>query len=54
MKAIKQKGTMAEFQAELAELSLRRVRRMVNGKPVLVTRVDLPDEYPQPVKGDKA
>ncbi len=52
MIAIKQKATRAEFLAELDDLSLRRVRRIVNGKPVIVTLIDLPHEYPrQPAKG---
>ena len=50
MNTPKRKGT----RAELAGLSLRRVRRMVNGKPVLVTLIDLPGEYPEPVKGGEA
>ncbi|MCD6616747.1 hypothetical protein [Aeromonas veronii] len=54
IRAIKRKATRPEFLAELTALSLRRVRRMVNGKPVMVVLIDLPDEYPQPVKGGKA
>ena len=54
MNTPKRKGTLAELVAELAGLSQRRVRRMVNGKPVLVTLIDLPGEYPEPVKGGEA
>ena len=54
MNTPKRKGTRAELVAELAGLSLRRVRRMVNGKPVLVTLIDLQGEYPEPVKGGEA
>lgn len=49
MNTPKRKGTRAELVAELAGLSLRRVRRMVNGKPIMVTLIDLPDEYPEPI-----
>ncbi|MCX7132421.1 hypothetical protein [Aeromonas sp.] len=55
MRTTKQKAS-PEFLAELADLSLRRVRRIVNGKPVMVTLISQPDELPhQPTnKGDKA
>lgn len=54
MRTTKQKSP--EFLAELADLSLRRVRRIVDGKPVIVTLINLPDEYPhKPTnKGGKA
>ena len=55
MRTTKQKAS-PEFLAELADLSLRRVRRIVDGKPVMVTLINLPDEYPhKPTnKGGKA
>lgn len=55
MRTTKQKASPG-FLAELADLSLRRVRRIVDGKPVMVTLINLPDEYPhQPTnKGGKA
>lgn len=56
MNTPKRKGTRAELVAELAGLSLRRVRRIVDGKLVMVTLINLPDEYPhQPTnKGGEA
>ena len=55
MRTTKHKANPA-FLAELADLSLRRVRRIVDGKPVMMTLINRPDERPhQPSnKGGKA